>query len=450
MKTRFIAMSFIMICVLTITIGIGCGDEDSGPAPDTTSPATTTTLMAAGDTDSSLTLIWIAPGDDGDTGTASQYDIRYWIDSIGGEAWYVATSVNHDLIPKAAGSAEQLVVGGLSADTIYFFALKAADEDLNWSETSNVATDTTEAAPDITPPAQVTDIAVIAVTDSSATLTWSAPGDDGMVGTASVYDLRYSLNEMTEENWNTADVAQMLPAPGVAGAVETFTVERLASETRCYFALKAADDASNWSAMSNVDNVTTLSPPPDPFALRISPENLLLNLKAAYGLGDLGQFTDLLDPNFDFIFSEEDQGQPGTPMGLTKGDEAAIHTNMFSDLVDRLELDFNFNIEELMFDAEMTTSPADSVFRLDVTAVGVTLKGRLPGIPDMTPVTWQLDNGSQIFWFHKSGPDGELGELEPTTGEAYWSIVQWEETTISGSKSASDDASWGSIKSLYR
>lgn len=146
-------MSFIMICVFTVTFGIGCGDDDCGPAPDTTSPATTSTLLATGGTDSSLTLTWIAPGDDGDTGTASQYDIRYGIDPIGGEVWNSATSVSHGLTPKVAGSAEGLVVGGLSADTIYFFALKAADENLNWSEISNVATDTTEAAPDVTPPA---------------------------------------------------------------------------------------------------------------------------------------------------------------------------------------------------------------------------------------------------------------------------------------------------------
>lgn len=111
--------------------------------------------------------------------------------------------------------------------------------------------------------------------------------------------------------------------------METFTIESLASETRNYFALKAVDDESNWSAMSNVDSVTTSSPPPDPFALRISPENLLLNLKAAYGLGDVSEFTDLLDPNFDFIFSEGDQGQ------LAAGEVYLINWNNLNPMVGR-------------------------------------------------------------------------------------------------------------------
>ena len=53
--------------------------------------------------------------------------------------------------------------------------------------------------PDTTPPAAISDLAVTATSDSSATLTWTAPGDDGTTGTATRYDLAYSHIPVTEE-----------------------------------------------------------------------------------------------------------------------------------------------------------------------------------------------------------------------------------------------------------
>lgn len=46
---------------------------------------------------------------------------------------------------------------------------------------------------DTTPPAKVTDLKVVSVTGSSVTITWTAPGNDGNVGTAVLYDIRYSV-----------------------------------------------------------------------------------------------------------------------------------------------------------------------------------------------------------------------------------------------------------------
>ena len=48
-----------------------------GAVGDTTAPAAVGNLAAGTPTSSSLTLTWTAPGDDGSTGTASSYDIRY-------------------------------------------------------------------------------------------------------------------------------------------------------------------------------------------------------------------------------------------------------------------------------------------------------------------------------------------------------------------------------------
>ncbi|MBD3337381.1 MAG: hypothetical protein GF355_17855, partial [Candidatus Eisenbacteria bacterium] len=112
-------------------------------------------------------------------------------------------------------------------------------------------------APDTTPPEAVSDLSVASVTDSSATLAWTAPGDDGGDGTAAAYDVRYSISAITNQNWSAADSAGTPPVPQTAGSDEVFTVEGLAAGTRYYFALKAVDDDSNWSDLSNVPSDTT-------------------------------------------------------------------------------------------------------------------------------------------------------------------------------------------------
>ncbi len=85
----------------------------------------------------------------------------------------------------------------------------------------------------------------------SATLRWTAPGDDGQVGRARAYVLRYSTTPITSANFDRATMV-VTPPPGPAGSRETLTVHGLAPDARYYFALQAMDDAGNWSALSNV------------------------------------------------------------------------------------------------------------------------------------------------------------------------------------------------------
>lgn len=92
-------------------------------------------------------------------------------------------------------------------------------------------------------------------------LTWTAPGDDGNVGTAAAYDLRRSLSALTAANFNQGTQITGLAAPKVAGTTETFTVTGLAPGTY-YFALKARDEAGNWSSISNVVTVALLDTVP--------------------------------------------------------------------------------------------------------------------------------------------------------------------------------------------
>ncbi|UCC43396.1 MAG: hypothetical protein JSU65_09640 [Candidatus Zixiibacteriota bacterium] len=95
-------------------------------------------------------------------------------------------------------------------------------------------------------------VAACTVYPSCLELTWTAPGDDGYIGRASVYELRYSDNVLTVDNWDSATKVTLPIRPREAGSREFFTVSGLEGGKDYWFAIRAADDAGNWSQMSNV------------------------------------------------------------------------------------------------------------------------------------------------------------------------------------------------------
>jgi hypothetical protein len=73
----------------------------------------------------------------------------------------------------------------------------------------------------MTPPGQVTDLAVEWVTDRSVTLTWTAPGDNGENGTATAYDIRHSPSPITNTNFRFATQVSGEHPPQPAGSRRT-------------------------------------------------------------------------------------------------------------------------------------------------------------------------------------------------------------------------------------
>ncbi len=101
-------------------------------------PADVTDLAATEPTATgSLTLSWTAPGDDGTTGTAGLYDVRFYWEDITDENWASATPMTGEPEPQVAGSSESFHVTGLRRSTTYHFAMKTQDADGNWSGISN-------------------------------------------------------------------------------------------------------------------------------------------------------------------------------------------------------------------------------------------------------------------------------------------------------------------------
>jgi hypothetical protein len=225
---------------------------------DSIAPADVTDLSIGGRSDNWLILYWTAPGDDGSSGTATTYDIRYRTDAaITSGNWDTATQVTGEPSPSVAGSSENFTVTGLSGGTTYYFAIKTADEVPNWSGVSNSPTNSTYA--DTWPPVDITDLATGTVTSSSVLLTWTAPGDTAYNGTATTYDVRYSTSTITAGNWGSATQATGEPAPAASGTSESFNVTGLSSGQTYYFAIKTSDEVPNESGLSNVPSAQTLS-----------------------------------------------------------------------------------------------------------------------------------------------------------------------------------------------
>ncbi len=112
---------------------------------------------------------------------------------------------------------------------------------------------------DITPPDQITDLDAISSTSTSITFSWTTPGDDGNSGRATSYDIRYSENLITNQNWSSANVAPAIPAPASPGAAQPYVASGLNPGTSYFFAVKTSDEAGNWSPLSNVRESSTSS-----------------------------------------------------------------------------------------------------------------------------------------------------------------------------------------------
>lgn len=229
--------------------------RSTGTAIESAAPADVADLKSINVTASTVSLSWTAPGDDGTTGTASQYDLRYALSPITADNWSSAQRLAGVGAPQPSGSLESYDIAGLNSGTDYYFALKTADEVPNWSGISNVVNAQTVAVN--LPPGAIADLSGSNPTTSSVTLSWTASGGDGSEGQASSYDLACATIPIDEGNWSAVDHLSGVPAPSAAGTSQSFVVTGLAENTRYYFAIKAVDEIAQWSSMSNLISVVT-------------------------------------------------------------------------------------------------------------------------------------------------------------------------------------------------
>jgi hypothetical protein len=98
-------------------------------------------------------------------------------------------------------------------------------------------------------------------TTNAIHLTWTATGDDGSQGAAFLYDIRYSTEPITEDNFEEAPQAEKTPDPQEPGSMESYTLEGLEFSTKYYLAMKVRDRQFNFSPLSNPADATTPPPP---------------------------------------------------------------------------------------------------------------------------------------------------------------------------------------------
>lgn len=110
---------------------------------------------------------------------------------------------------------------------------------------------------DVTAPDAINDLSVTAVSSSSATISFTEPGDDGAVGVVAGYVCKYSTSVINAGNFDAATTWGSPPTPTGAGNSAEFTVTGLSQSTTYYFAVKAYDEVPNTSAISNVASDTT-------------------------------------------------------------------------------------------------------------------------------------------------------------------------------------------------
>jgi hypothetical protein len=154
-----------------------------------------------------------------------------------------------DSTGKLSAYATALSGGTPSAVSIYTIRLTAGAE----------AAVSTRGSAGNAPPTRITDLAAAMVSDQSVLLTWTAPGDDGLSGRATSYELRRSSQPITDANFASATVVPISLTPQAAGSAEQFAVLGLTPGAAYYFAIRALDDLAAASPVSNNVSVTTLA-----------------------------------------------------------------------------------------------------------------------------------------------------------------------------------------------
>lgn len=258
----------------------GDGMSVTQKAPDTTttnsvdftSPAQVSDLNAMGTAAGSAALTFTAPGDDGNTGTATSYDVRYSTSAITDQYWNNAIPASGMPTPLVAGSTENITISDLNPGTTYFFAVKAMDKAGLFSPISNVVSARI-------PITTTTTGAATAVSSSLDSIAVSAPytGDENSDGAAFI---QYKLSG--DASWNEYGT--------VAHPATTATISGL-TENAAYDVYVTYQDPDGVNGTAG-QQISAVQLPAPPSASAVGPSGTIFggtatvsaNLSAGYGI----------------------------------------------------------------------------------------------------------------------------------------------------------------------
>jgi len=161
--------------------------------------ATTVLTATQAELQDPITLIWTAPGDDGTTGSAARYDIRFNTQPITDElTWMLSTTLDGGPLPEAAGTIQSMVVSldDLPIGSPVYFAIKGVDRAGNESTLSNSSYGWTIFKPS-------TDTRIVYVSSSTGNDSWDglAPEWNGKNGPKKTVTAGKALIRKASSDW---------------------------------------------------------------------------------------------------------------------------------------------------------------------------------------------------------------------------------------------------------
>ncbi|MDP7743554.1 MAG: discoidin domain-containing protein, partial [Lentisphaeria bacterium] len=211
---------------------------------------------------SKLQLSWPAPT--ASDGRASHYQVRYNTSPINAlDDWIGAVPLSGVPAVRDSGQQTTMLVDpvDLPRETVIYLAVLAFNSDGATVAQSNSVKVTTSPEGASAP---ILDLAgAVDATDEHVTLSWTSTGDDGFLGTAESYDIRWSMSPIVDEtDWSQAIPVDIGIVPAGPGEPETFAVSKgdLPAAVPVYFAIKVANSDGLKPAVANyaeVDMPTT-------------------------------------------------------------------------------------------------------------------------------------------------------------------------------------------------
>jgi hypothetical protein len=112
---------------------------------------------------------------------------------------------------------------------------------------------------DTTAPGPITQLAPSSVAASTATLSFTAPGSNGTIGTVSGYEVRVRANDpMTPDNFASSMLVAATITPTPAGTTQTVQVTNLLPETQYWVGVRAYDECHNEDDIAITQLTTTV------------------------------------------------------------------------------------------------------------------------------------------------------------------------------------------------
>jgi len=272
-KTGHPIMRILRLILSLVLVGAGlsvpvcrAADSDSiaiGITVDATVPASITDLVATpGTAVGDIDLAWTTPGDDGWVRqlTGYPYTVKYDTRSVaelGGtttswweQAAYTYTQGWAALAPGEWDDTHWLA--DLSIGTIYYIAIRAKDDVGNEALNNNVASAKPKSEDETSPAAIIDLVATPGAGYDRIDLSWTAPGDDGWLGMATKYIIKYATYTITTDNFDSVVDVKERNVTVSGGNPDSETITGLASDTLYYFAIKTEDEVPNISGISNI------------------------------------------------------------------------------------------------------------------------------------------------------------------------------------------------------